>query len=82
MARKGTCEMTLDQAKKGSDLQIVSISDSASRSQLMRMGISEGARVTCHEKIPLGPVVVRCRKQEIAIGRPLARKIIVKSVKD
>jgi ferrous iron transport protein A len=70
--------MTLDQARKGSEVQIVAIPDGLSRSQLIRMGIAEGTRVTCHERLPLGPIVLRCKRQEIAIGRQLARTIVVK----
>lgn len=69
--------MTLDQAKKGSELTIVSIPDDASRSQLIRLGISEGTNVICHEKLPMGPVILRRRRQEIAVGRKLARSIEV-----
>ena len=70
--------MTLDQAKKGSLVRIISIGHPESKSQLVRMGISEGSQVLCQEKLPFGPVVLRCNRQEIAIGRQLACKIIVK----
>jgi len=69
--------MTLDKVKRGSVVQIVSIDDEQSRSILIRMGISEGSRVTCYERLPLGPVILRCKRQDIAIGRPLARCIHV-----
>ena len=69
--------MTLDQAKKGSVVRIVTISSPEYKSQLVRMGISEGSKVICQEKLPFGPVVLRCNRQEIAIGRQLACKIIV-----
>lgn len=71
-------QMTLDQAKNGSKVQIVKIPCDANRPQLIRMGIAEGTMVTCHEKLPLGPVILRCKRQEIAIGRRLARSIVVK----
>ncbi len=70
--------MRLDQAKKGSEIEIVSVPDKESRSHLLRLGIAEGTRVHCHEKLPMGPVILRRRRQEIAIGRELARTIIVK----
>ncbi len=70
--------MTLDKAKRGSEIQILSISDPHSRSLLMRMGISEGSSVICQEKLPRGPVVLRCKRQEIAVGRKLAQCIHVK----
>ncbi|MCL6520527.1 MAG: ferrous iron transport protein A [Armatimonadetes bacterium] len=69
--------MTLDQATTGSEVQIISVPN-AVRSQLIRLGIAEGSRVVCIEKIPFGPVVLKSRRQEIAIGRDLARQIEVR----
>lgn len=70
--------MTLDQAKKGSKVCILAIKSPEHRTQLVRMGISEGSIVTCQEKLPMGPVVLRCNRQEIAVGRQLARGITVR----
>jgi Fe2+ transport system protein FeoA len=70
--------MTLDQAKRGSVVRIVTIGSPEAKSQLVRMGISEGSKVICQEKLPFGPVVLRCNRQEIAIGRKLACKIEVR----
>jgi Fe2+ transport system protein FeoA len=36
--------------------------------------------VTCREVIPMGPVVIARNRQEIAIGRSLARRINVEQV--
>ncbi len=69
--------MTLNEAKCGTECKIVSIADESSKSQLMRMGISEGSKVVCHEQLPMGPVVVRCKRQEIAIGRKIAAGIVI-----
>lgn len=69
--------MTLDQAKKGSIVRIITIGHPESKSQLVRMGVCEGSKVVCQEKLPFGPVVLRCNRQEIAIGRQLACKIEV-----
>lgn len=69
--------MTLVQAKKGSKVKIIAIPDGINKSQLMRMGISEGAQVICQEVLPSGPVILRCKRQEIAIGRKLAEGIVV-----
>jgi len=70
--------MTLDQAKKGSQVRILSIKNPMHRSQLVRLGISEGSSVICQEKLPFGPVVLRCNRQEIAVGRQLARGITIR----
>jgi Fe2+ transport system protein FeoA len=51
--------MTLDQSNKGAELEILEIRDEASRAQLMRFGISAGAKVICAEKLPMGPVILR-----------------------
>lgn len=69
--------MTLDKAKKGQVMKITGIPNEVIRVQAIRFGISEGAVITCREVVPAGPVVVARNKQEIAIGRSLARTISV-----
>lgn len=69
--------MTLAQVKRGTKVRIESIPDEMIRAQAIRFGISEGAEVECVEKIPAGPVIIRKRFQEIAIGRRLAENIRV-----
>jgi Fe2+ transport system protein FeoA len=69
--------MTLDQVKKGSQVRIVTIGDGISRAHLLRLGISEGATVICQEKLPMGPVILRRKRQEVAVGRKLAKEIEV-----
>lgn len=69
--------MTLAQVKRGTRVKIESIPDEMIRAQAIRFGISEGAEVECVEKIPAGPVIIRKRFQEIAIGRRLAENIKV-----
>lgn len=70
--------MGLDKVAPGSEVCIVSIPDGPSRLQLIRMGITEGVHVRCHGRFPSGPIVLKCRHQEIAIGRRLAEEIIVR----
>jgi len=77
---RGGKYMTLDKAKRGQNLRISSIPSEYVRAQAIRFGISEGALVVCEQVIPAGPVVVRRNKQEIAIGRGLARDIQVEVV--
>lgn len=72
--------MTLDKVKKGQHIKITGIPDELVRVQAIRFGISEGAVVTCREVVPSGPVIVSKNKQEIAIGRGLARSIEVEPV--
>ncbi|SJZ86586.1 FeoA family protein [Selenihalanaerobacter shriftii] len=70
--------MTLDKARQGQNIEIVSIPDKIVRAQTMRFGISEGAQVQCHEKVPKGPIILKKNLQEIAVGYNLAKKIKVK----
>jgi Fe2+ transport system protein FeoA len=69
--------MTLDKAKKGQVLRITGINNELFRIQAIRFGLSEGGVFTCREIVPAGPIVVSRNKQEIAIGRSLARNIQV-----
>jgi Fe2+ transport system protein FeoA len=69
--------MKLDKVRKGQHIRIIGIPNELTRVQAIRFGISEGAVVTCREVVPAGPVVVAKNKQEIAIGRGLARTISV-----
>lgn len=72
--------MTLDMANKGQKIEILSIPDDRIRVQAIRLGLYEGAKLTCSEKVPAGPVVLQNRFQEIAIGRKLAGTIKIKAV--
>ena len=67
----------LSKCKKGDILQIVSLPDGISRSQLIRFGIIEGVTVKCIENLPGGTIVIQNRRQEIAIGHKLSNKIKV-----
>ncbi|MTI81726.1 MAG: ferrous iron transport protein A [Firmicutes bacterium] len=69
--------MTLDTVKRGQACRIVSIPDSGIRAQAIRFGIAEGEMVTCDEVIPAGPIVLRKKHQQIALGRKLAASIVV-----
>jgi len=70
-------KMTLSEIKRGQAVQIIRVQDDAIRAHLIRLGIGEGSRVTCLEKIPCGPFMMRHNRQELAIGREIARNIIV-----
>jgi len=69
--------MCLTEIRKGERVSIVAIADADVRTQFIRFGIGEGSFVQCLEKIPLGPVMIRHCRQEIAVGREVAGKIIV-----
>ena len=72
--------MTLDMVRRGDHVRILKIDDPQVRIQAIRFGIGEGSDVRCAEKLPAGPVVVRRGRQEIAIGRSIARAIDVEAV--
>jgi ferrous iron transport protein A len=72
--------MTLDLAIRGQKIEVITIPDAAIRAQAIRLGIYEGAKLICSEKIPAGPVILQNRMQEIAIGRNLAKKIAIKAL--
>ncbi|MFA7228310.1 MAG: FeoA family protein [Melioribacteraceae bacterium] len=66
---------TLDRAKKGTKITIVKLPAGVIKSQLIRLGISEGDTVKCVERLPGGTIVVQKNRQEIALGFDLAKKI-------
>jgi len=71
-----TC--TLDCVRKGDKIEIISVNDAAARMQALRFGMCEGANVECVTKIPAGPLVIKSGRQEIAVGRSLAKRINVR----
>lgn len=71
--------MQLDDIRRGRQARIRHIEGEELRAQLLRLGITEGSCVQCLEKIPRGPLMLRLNRQEIAVGREVARKILVES---
>ncbi len=71
------CE-TLDKARRGDRLIVVDVGDERARVHAIRFGMCEGACVSCVTRIPAGPIVLRSGRQEIAVGRELAKKIRVR----
>lgn len=72
--------MTLDKVRLGERVKIINIDDDRVREQASRMGIEEGEVFTCAGVIPAGPVVLSKHRQEIAVGRELARHISVEAL--
>ena len=71
-----TC--SLDCVRKGDRIEIVSVNDQHARVQALRFGMAEGAHVECVTRIPAGPLVIKSGRQEIAVGRALAKRISVR----
>lgn len=69
---------TLDRVRSGDRLEILEVDDTHARVQALRIGMAEGACVTCVTRIPAGPLVLRSGRQEIAVGRNLAKRITVR----
>ena len=71
-----TC--SLDCIRKGEKIEIISVNDTNARVQALRFGMAEGACVECVTRIPAGPLVIKSGRQEIAVGRSLAKRINVR----
>ena len=67
--------MTLDRIKRGQSFQINNIPNEKVRAQAIRFGIAAGEWLTCEEVVPAGPIVIRKNRQQIVLGRQLAREI-------
>ncbi|MGA9364006.1 MAG: FeoA family protein [Bacteroidota bacterium] len=63
--------------RAGNLVKIISVPKGALRAQFIRLGISEGERVTCLERLPGGTIVIQKNRQQIALGHKLAREILV-----
>jgi Fe2+ transport system protein FeoA len=75
----GFCEhCTLDSIRSGEHIEILGVDDEHARIQALRFGMAEGACVQCVTRIPAGPLVLRSGRQEIAVGRNLAKRIRVR----
>jgi ferrous iron transport protein A len=70
--------MCLTEVRRGQQVRIDRIEDEDLRTRFIRFGIAEGSCLQCLEKIPFGPFMVRHHRQELAIGREVARKIFVR----
>ena len=75
-------ECTLAEARAGDRMIVRSVADPAARITALRFGMAEGAPVSCVARIPAGPIVLRSGRQEIAVGRRLAERIVVTPAED
>jgi Fe2+ transport system protein FeoA len=73
-------ECTLADACTGQRLLVTSVDDPDARVTALRFGMAEGACVRCVTRIPSGPIVLRSGRQEIAVGRELAKRIGVRPI--
>lgn len=68
-------QLTLDRVKSGKSCLIKSLPSGKVKDQTIRFGLTEGKEVFCQAVIPAGPVVLKVDRQEIALGRNLAKQI-------
>ena len=61
----------------GQVVKIVLLPDGNVRSQFIRVGMSEGERVRCLERLPGGTIIIQKKRQQIAIGHQLAKQVFV-----
>ncbi len=71
--------ISLDRVRRGDCFCVEHIDDEMARVTALRFGMAEGAVLSCVTRIPAGPIVIKSGRQEIAIGRGLARRISVVS---
>jgi len=72
--------ISLRAVKKGARFIVRQIEDKEMRTQLLRFGLAEGSEAMCFERLPLGPVVIKHRRQEVALGEELTKKIWVEVI--
>ena len=61
----------------GQWIRIHSMPPGSIRAQFIRIGIGEGVKVKCLERLPGGTIVLQKNRQQIAIGHQLAKHILV-----
>jgi len=74
--------ISLNSSPVGGWIRIVSLPPGVIRAQFIRLGIGEGARIRCLERLPGGTVVLQKHRQQIAVGHQLSRQIIVAAIRE
>jgi Fe2+ transport system protein FeoA len=69
--------MPLTAVPRGCTIIVRRIADAATRTHLLRVGLTEGMRAVCAARIFGGTFVLSVNRQEIALGRALAEQITV-----
>lgn len=72
--------MNLGDLKRGEVVFIKHIGNDLVRAQAIRFGIAEGSEVSVEEVLPSGPVILQRGNMHYAVGRNLAREIVVEYV--
>jgi Fe2+ transport system protein FeoA len=76
---EGQCSgCSLADARAGQYFTVTAVDDERARVTCLRFGMAEGACVQCVARIAGGPIVLKSGRQEIAVGRELAKRIRVR----
>lgn len=70
--------LTLESVKESGTVVVVDIESKGWARRLYHMGILPGVELEVVYNRGKGPVIVRCHGVEVAIGRGIARRILVK----
>lgn len=75
--RKDKTVIPLHKALAGQWLKIHSIPSGVSFTHFVRVGMHQGERVRCLQRLPGGTIVLQKNRQQLAVGHSLAEKILV-----
>jgi Fe2+ transport system protein FeoA len=67
----------LSDVARGAPARISILPDGTLRAQFIRLGLVEGAIVTCLERLPGGTLILLHARQEVALSFELADAIVV-----
>lgn len=70
--------MKLSQLHTGQSALIHELPGGVMRAQFIRLGLQEGIRIHCLQRLPGGTLVVEHNRQEIALSGDLADQILVR----
>jgi len=74
--------VTLNTVSRGEWVRISQVPVGTIHAQFVRLGVHEGERVKCLERLPGGTIVIQKNRQQIAIGHQLAKQIEVIVIED
>ncbi len=72
----------LSLVKTGQLIRILVVPHGLIKAQFIRLGIHEGERMQCLERLPGGTIVLKKHRRHIAIGHELAKQIHVTLIED
>ncbi len=67
----------LSQVPSGASVHIAGLPEGSIRHQFIRLGLVEGMRITCLERLPGGTLVISHNRQELALSGDLADQVLI-----